>query len=56
MSIIETYKITARTLSPVHIGSGEKIGKKEYWYNKKKGQVGILDMQAFYKGLTEKNY
>lgn len=54
MSIIETYKITARTLSPVHIGSGEKIGKKEYWYNKKKGQVGILDMQAFYKGLTEK--
>ena len=54
MSIIETYKITARTLSPVHIGSGEKVGKKEYWYNKKKGQVGILDMQAFYKGLTEK--
>ena len=54
MNVIKTYKIIARTLAPVHIGSGEKIGKKEYWYNKKKGQVGILDMQAFYKGLTEK--
>ena len=27
---IKRYKIKIRALSPIHVGNGEKIGKKEY--------------------------
>lgn len=54
MSVIKNYKITVRTLSPIHIGSGEKIDKKEYWYDRKNKKIGILDMQKMYRGLAEK--
>ncbi|MCL2020038.1 MAG: type III-A CRISPR-associated RAMP protein Csm5 [Oscillospiraceae bacterium] len=33
-SYLRTYRIKLKTLSPVHIGGGVKVGKKEYIYDK----------------------
>lgn len=54
MSVIKNYKITARTISPIHIGSGEEINKKQYWYNERKRKIGILNMPVLYEQLSRK--
>lgn len=48
---LRNYKITLETLSPVHIGSGEAISKKNCVYMEKKGIVYILNSVKLFEGL-----
>lgn len=49
--MIENYKLKLKVLTPVHIGSGETIGKSEYVING--GRAYILDTYKLFKGLTQ---
>ncbi|MEY8319961.1 type III-A CRISPR-associated RAMP protein Csm5 [Lachnospiraceae bacterium 46-61] len=56
---IKTYKVVLETFSPVYIGSGEEIGKKEYIYDSADKKVYVPNMKkmcTFFskKGLLEK--
>lgn len=46
------FRITA--LSPIHIGSGESIGKKEYIYNSNDGTVIIPDLKKMFESISKK--
>lgn len=46
------FRITA--ISPIHIGSGDKIGKKEYIYNPKERTVLIPDLKKMLEILSKK--
>jgi CRISPR-associated protein Csm5 len=48
---LKSYDIRLETLGPVHIGSGNKIGKKEYILDKKSNTVYVPDMYKLYEGL-----
>lgn len=48
---MKTYKIKVKTLSPVFVGSGEKIKKKEYIFHKFENKVLIPDLSRMYNGL-----
>ena len=37
------YKVNIRTLTPVHIGSGEKYSQLDYVFDKNKKKVFIID-------------
>lgn len=54
------YHMKISVLSPMHIGDGEKIGKKEYIYLADDHKVIIPDMEKMYAGLrkthSEKEY
>lgn len=49
----ENYKLKLKVLTPVHIGSGETIGKNEYVIDQ--NRVYIFDMYKLFKGLTKLN-
>lgn len=51
---LKQYLFKVRTLSPVFIGSGTEVGKKEYIYNRNNNTVSFLDMRKLYKGLMQK--
>ena len=51
---LKRYRITLNVLSPVHIGSGEIIGKKEYIYDKRKGLIYYPDIHRMIHVLKEK--
>lgn len=51
---IKSYEIVLHTLSPIHIGSGKKLDKKEYIFLKKKKKVYIPDWQKMYAGMQKK--
>jgi len=53
-SYLKTYTITLTALSPVHIGSGEKIGKKEYIYDKQTNEVHYPDSARLFSVLKSK--
>lgn len=57
---LQHYNMKISVLSPVYIGSGEKIGKKEYIYLPRTHRVIIPDMEKMYAGLrkthSEKEY
>lgn len=44
---LKCYQVVLRTLSPIFIGSGKEIGKKEYIFLTPK-KVGMPDAQGFY--------
>lgn len=48
---LRQYLFTIKTLSPVFIGSGKKVGKKEYLFNRRKNSVTFLNMWKFFQGL-----
>lgn len=48
------YKLKLKVLSPVHIGSGEQIGKREYVYNRNKQQICIFDSKKMFSSLLSK--
>ena len=52
---LKCYKVKLHVLSPVHIGSGTKIGKKEYIYMPWNHQVIIPDIQKMYAELQKKH-
>ena len=51
---LKTYRIKITALSPIHIGSGEKINKKEYIYLPRNHQVLIPDIEKMYGDLLKK--
>lgn len=53
---LKCYKVTLHTLSPVHIGSGIKIGKKEYIYTPWNHQVLIPNIEKMYLELQAKGF
>ncbi len=49
---LQCYKVKIRALSPIYIGSGEKIGKKEYIYMSDEHRVIIPDVYKMYAGIS----
>jgi CRISPR-associated RAMP protein, csm5 family len=43
-SYLKKYKFVFNTVGPVFIGSGQKLQKKEYIFDEKKGRVKIIDV------------
>lgn len=52
---LEKRKAVVKALAPVFIGSGERIGKKEYLYYPDKRKVYIPNLFKMYRFLEEKN-
>ncbi len=52
---IETREFQLKTLTPVHVGSGEKLDKIRYIYNANHQQAVVIDEQKFIEFLHEKN-
>lgn len=49
---MKRYEVTLKTLGPVHVGDGQKIGKKEYVYDPKAKKYYIPDMPKLFGELT----
>lgn len=52
---IKRYKIKLKTLSPVFIGSGKEINKKEYVYYRDSQEVYIPDMNRLFHDILDRN-
>lgn len=52
---LKRYTLIMETSSPVFIGSGEKISKKEYIFNGKENKVYIPDIGKMYQFLKDRN-
>lgn len=52
---LKRYTLVIKTLSPVFIGSGDKIGKKEYIFHTRENKVYIPDMAKMYQFLKERS-
>lgn len=53
-SFLKHYRIKIHTLSPVFIGNGDKIGKKEYIYLPTDHKIIIPDLEIMYASLMKK--
>ena len=51
---LKTYTVTLKTKGPVFVGSGYKIGKKEYVLFNGKRKVLIMDMKKMYPAIRKK--
>lgn len=51
---LNSYKLRITALSPIHVGSDEKIGKKEYIYNPRSSTVIIPDLSKMYLDIKRK--
>ena len=51
---LKHYQVKIRALSPIHIGSGDTIGKKEYIYNPREHKVIIPDVQKMYLDICRR--
>lgn len=45
---LQVFDLTLKTQSPLFVGSGRKIGKREYIYSPHQGCVKILNMELFF--------
>lgn len=54
-SKIKNYELTVTTLSPLHVGSGDRINKKEYIYQKNENKAYIPDLKNMFSGLKKLN-
>lgn len=52
-SYLRQYMFKIKTSSPVFIGSGETVGKKEYIYERNANKILFLDMSKLYDGLRK---
>ena len=52
-SYLKEYLFEIKTLSPVFIGSGKTIGKKEYYYDRRANKVILFNMKKLYQGLNK---
>ena len=48
---LKHYRMKIEAVGPIFIGSGEKIGKKEFIYIRKSNTVGVPDMEKFFDYL-----
>ena len=51
---LQRYKVVLRTLTPVFIGSGERISKKEYIYFSKTKEVLIPNMNSLFSDVLQR--
>lgn len=51
---LKRYRVTITALSPIHIGMGQMIGKKEYIYLERSNKVIIPDIQKLYSAVRRK--
>lgn len=51
---LKRYKVKITALSPIHIGSGTKIGKKEYIYIPGNHSVIVPDIEKMYADLAKR--
>lgn len=51
---LKTYQIRLHTASPVHVGTGKTLGKKEYIFLYQRKKVLIPDVNKLYQGLERK--
>ena len=52
---LERFIINLKVLSPVFIGSGEQLTKKEYIFDPDSGLIHIPDLAMFYSFLSERS-
>lgn len=45
------YRMMIKAIGPIHIGDGQKIGKKEYIYLRSKRRVFVPDLRKMTAGL-----
>lgn len=53
---LKCYKVKIRVLSPIYVGSGEKIGKKEYIYMPWNHRVIIPDVDKMYADIRARGW
>lgn len=53
--VLKHYKIKMDVLSPIYIGNGQKIRKKEYIYQGKKQRIIVPDIERMYMDLKRKH-
>lgn len=51
---LKTYQMILKTVSPVHIGTGKALSKKEYIFLRDSKRVLIPDVNKLYQGLQRK--
>ena len=51
---LQSYELILTTKSPVHIGSGKTLTKKEYLFDAVSNQVSFLDEERFFAFLIER--
>ena len=54
MGVLEHYRLRIEALSPIYIGSGEKLGKKEYIYLPWDQLVIVPDIHRIYADIQKK--
>lgn len=47
------YELKIKILTPVYIGSGYTVGKREYIHDKSKNLVSFLDLDKLFKGILD---
>jgi CRISPR-associated protein Csm5 len=52
-SYLKSIKLTFRTVSPVFIGSGRSVNKREYFFNTRTGVIQFVDVDEMYKGMLK---
>lgn len=52
---LKAYKMKLTTLSPVFVGSGEKLSSLDYIYDFSRGELKLIDEQRFSKFLLKNN-
>ncbi len=52
---LERKKLILKTLSPMHISSGQSLNKKEYIFDKEKEIIHFVDLPALFVYLKSKN-
>lgn len=53
---LKVYKVTLTTLSPVFIGSGKVINKKEYLLFDKEKKIWVMDQGLLYSEISKRGY
>lgn len=51
---LEKHKLQIKVISPVHIGSGEKVQAKEYFYDEHKGEILFPRQSEWHRFIYEK--
>ena len=51
---LKCYKVKITALAPIHVGSGQKIGKKEYIYMPWKKNVIVPEIEKMYADIQKK--
>lgn len=52
-SYLKSIHLTFRTVSPVYIGSGRSVHKREYLFNTRTGVIQFIDVDEMYKGMRK---